>query len=72
MHEVLPFFTATTMEYRDMKDFKKVLHFGQEALAVKVGVILESIFNLVPSITSNIFFSLLEMCVLCACTKKYD
>jgi hypothetical protein len=38
------------MEYRDMKDFKKVLHFGQEALAVKVGVILESIFNLIPSL----------------------
>ena len=32
-----------------MKDFKKVLHFGQEALSVKVGVILESIFNLFPS-----------------------
>ena len=47
-HEVLPFFAAITMEYRDMKDFKKVLHFGQEALAVKVGVILESIFNLIP------------------------
>ena len=49
-HEVLPFFAAITMEYRDMKDFKKVLHFGQEALSVKVGVILESIFNLVPSL----------------------
>ena len=64
-HEVLPFFTAITMEYRDMKDFKKVLHFGQEALVVKVGVILESIFNLISSlkkmdeITSN-NFSLFE------------
>ena len=41
---------AITMEYSYIKDFKKVLHFGQEALAVKVGIILESIFNLVPSL----------------------